>query len=170
MGLRAPGFKRAAEEDERRPVGQPLSHPAAVLALLVSLATTDGAGVLGDPSTYEQVRRYLGRHAADAALVCYTVTRIRKGKGTVYQGYRVRRSHHLRASAHVVIPADGRVSRQDGEMVIHGTYVPMRPSPNGADRVPGTFLYLPPSSLSTVADLVPIVPIEAGDSLKKVRC
>jgi len=50
-----------------------LVRPAAVLALASVLAAPAGAGVLGDPTTYEQVRRYLGRHAADVAVVCYTV-------------------------------------------------------------------------------------------------
>ena len=50
-----------------------LLRSGAVLALLAALAAPAGAGVLGDPTTHEQVRRYLGRHAADVALVCYTV-------------------------------------------------------------------------------------------------
>jgi D-alanyl-D-alanine carboxypeptidase len=49
-----------------------LSRSITIAALLVSFATSAGAGVFGDPSTYEQARRYLGRHANDVALVCYT--------------------------------------------------------------------------------------------------
>ena len=42
--------------------------------LLVGLAPSATAGIFGDPTTYEQVRRYLGHHAADVALVAYTVS------------------------------------------------------------------------------------------------
>jgi hypothetical protein len=46
------------------------------LAAAASVALCAGnlpAGVLGDPTSYEQARRYLGRHAADVALVAYSV-------------------------------------------------------------------------------------------------
>jgi hypothetical protein len=53
-----------------------LHHPtiaAAAVVVAVAVAATAGAGVLGDPTTYEQARRYLGRHAADVSMVAYTV-------------------------------------------------------------------------------------------------
>ena len=44
-------------------------------SLLLGLAAGASAGVFGDPTTYEQVRRYLGHHATDVAVVCYSVSR-----------------------------------------------------------------------------------------------